>query len=62
MTDIREALVEAMRDARTEMESKKRIYISPYSGHDAVVNFHEASGRLCGLAQAIEIIDGMEQP
>lgn len=61
MTGIREALVGAMREARTESESMKAIYISPYSGHDALVNFHESRGRLSGLAHAIEILDGMEQ-
>lgn len=60
-TVLREELIAAMRQARIDYEHRKAIYVSPYSGHDALVNFHEARGYQSGLAKAVEVLDALTE-
>lgn len=56
---LRSGLVAALRKAGVNYEHRKAVYVSPYSGHDALVEFHRAFGHQSGLAHAIEIIDAL---
>lgn len=58
--ELRNQLVDALRKANADCKHRKDIYTAPFSGHDAEVNFHQARGRVMGLAQAIETIDRFE--
>lgn len=59
-TELREQLLVALREANADVKRRKDIYIAPFSGHDAMVNFHEARGVCMGLAKAVETIDRFE--
>jgi hypothetical protein len=61
MSTLRDALVAALREAGIDHDYKKAVFVHPYSGHDALVNFHEARGYRNGIARAIEIFDAYDE-
>lgn len=57
LDDLREQLLVEMRKARIDHDHKREIYASPYSGHNALVEFHRAWGYWTGIARALEVVD-----
>lgn len=56
---LRDRLVDASKNARATMEHAKSIHVSPFSGHDALVAFHQSRGVQMGICTALEILDDL---
>lgn len=54
---FREELRQHLRTARIDHDRAKNVHVSPFSGHDALVDFHYTRGYWSGVASTVEVLD-----
>jgi hypothetical protein len=60
-SEIREALVDLIREANKDNDYRRSVVANPYSGHDALMEYFKSMGVQQGIGMCLDRIDAMEQ-